>query len=78
MKNNGKCVVFSQWKNVLSLLSNGLAKNNIKFVDIATGSKDKDIIQFKNDPSINVILLHARTQSRYTHIIIIILYVFIK
>ncbi|CAO3645911.1 unnamed protein product [Cunninghamella blakesleeana] len=63
MKNNGKCIVFSQWKNVLNLLSSGLTKNDIRFVDIVTSNKDKEILAFKNDPSINVILLHARTQS---------------
>ncbi|CAO3623403.1 unnamed protein product [Cunninghamella echinulata] len=63
MKNNGKCIVFSQWNRVLGLLSSGLKKNNIEFVDIASGRKDDDIIRFKQDPSINVILLHARSQS---------------
>ncbi|KAI8089837.1 SNF2 family N-terminal domain-containing protein [Halteromyces radiatus] len=60
---NGKCLVFSQWNRILGLLSEGLKRNNIGFVNIASGPKDDDIVRFKEDETINVMLLHARSQS---------------
>ncbi|KAG2220208.1 hypothetical protein INT45_002800 [Circinella minor] len=60
---NGKSVVFSQWKDVLNLLADGLKKNGINFVKVDNTVRDDRIKQFSDDPSIHVILLHSRSQS---------------
>ncbi|OAC99510.1 hypothetical protein MUCCIDRAFT_157228 [Mucor lusitanicus CBS 277.49] len=65
--NNGKCVVFSQWAKVLAMLKTGLEANGIQCTNMDTGagsvaSKNK-AATFQQDPSMNVILLHARNQS---------------
>lgn len=65
---DGKCVVFSQWKTVLEILSGGLKRNNIGFVEFGrTKNQQQSVLQFRNDPDISVILLNARTQSRYVY-----------
>ncbi|KAK4514830.1 glucosidase II [Mucor velutinosus] len=66
-KDNGKCVVFSQWTKVLAMLKTGLEANGIQCTNIDTGagsaaSKNK-VARFQQDPDMNVILLHARSQS---------------
>jgi SNF2 family DNA or RNA helicase len=63
--NNGKCVVFSQWSKTLEMLQKGLSANGIKYTSINTSvaSNKSRITQFQQDPNINVILLHARSQS---------------
>ncbi|KAI8360688.1 SNF2 family N-terminal domain-containing protein [Choanephora cucurbitarum] len=62
---NGKCVVFSQWAKVLDMLKQGLKANDIKFLSLNTGAalNRNNVTKFQNDPDINVILLHARSQS---------------
>ncbi|KAI8141209.1 SNF2 family N-terminal domain-containing protein [Fennellomyces sp. T-0311] len=60
---NGKSVVFSQWKDVLNLIADGLTKNGINFVRVDKTVRDDRIKQFREDPDIHVILLHARSQS---------------
>ena len=62
---NGKSVVFSQWKDVLNLLADGLKKNGINFVRVDNTVRDDRIKQFSEDPNIHVILLHSRSQSRF-------------
>ncbi|KAI8971976.1 SNF2 family N-terminal domain-containing protein [Mycotypha africana] len=61
----GKCVVFSQWTKVLEMLSLGLKRNGIKYVQLNSGSSTNKntVTKFQNDPDISVILLHARSQS---------------
>lgn len=66
-KNNGKCVVFSQWTKVLTMLKTGLQLNGIQCTTVDQGagsaaSKNK-VAKFQEDPNMNVILLHARSQS---------------
>ncbi|KAL7316270.1 hypothetical protein PS15m_005389 [Mucor circinelloides] len=66
-KSNGKCVVFSQWTKVLTMLKTGLQANGIQCTNIDAGagsaaSKNK-VAKFQQDPNMNVILLHARSQS---------------
>ncbi|CEP12249.1 hypothetical protein [Parasitella parasitica] len=66
-ENNGKCVVFSQWPKVLTMLKTGLEINGIQCTTIDAGagsaaSKNK-VAKFQQDPSINVILLDAKSQS---------------
>ncbi|KAL9538380.1 hypothetical protein MBANPS3_010975 [Mucor bainieri] len=66
-KNNGKCVVFSQWTKVLGMLKTGLEANGVQCTTIDTGagsaaSKNR-VAKFQQDPNVNVMLLHARSQS---------------
>lgn len=61
---NGKCVVFSQWSEVLGLLATGLEKNQIGFVHFGKSRREDSVVKFREDPAINVILLHARSHSR--------------
>lgn len=60
---NGKCVVFSQWSRALDMLKNGLNENQIKFIGLSAGANKACVAKFQEDPSINVILLHARSHS---------------
>lgn len=60
---NGKCVVFSQWTKVLDMLRIGLTANGINCVTLTAGVNKANVTKFQEDPSINVILLHARSQS---------------
>lgn len=60
---NGKCVVFSQWTRVLDLLKIGLDKNGIQSISLSGGVNKTSVAKFQEDPNINVILLHARSQS---------------
>jgi SNF2 family DNA or RNA helicase len=60
---NGKCVVFSQWSKVLDMLKAGLTTNGIQCVTLSGGVNKSNVSKFQNDPNINVILLHARSQS---------------
>jgi E3 ubiquitin-protein ligase SHPRH len=62
---NGKCVVFSQWSKTLEMLQKGLSANGIKSTSINTSvalNKSR-VAKFQQDPNVNVILLHARSQS---------------
>lgn len=61
---NGKCVVFSQWTKVLEMLKRGLNENKIKCVTLNGGANNSAIVSsFQKDKNINVILLHAKSQS---------------
>lgn len=60
---NDKCVVFSQWTRVLDLLKIGLDKNGIQSISLSGGVNKTSVAKFQEDPNINVILLHARSQS---------------
>ncbi|KAI8636931.1 SNF2 family N-terminal domain-containing protein [Parasitella parasitica] len=66
-ENNGKCVVFSQWSKVLTMIKTGLHMNGIQCTTVDAGagsaaSKNK-VAKFQQDPNINVILLDAKSQS---------------
>ncbi|EMR09786.1 hypothetical protein PNEG_01969 [Pneumocystis murina B123] len=67
-----KSVIFSQWKEMLDILHHAFTNNGIKFSrldTVITKSKKKGNIEndpvarFKNDNSIEVFMLHARSQS---------------
>lgn len=60
---NGKCVVFSQWSKVLDMLRTGLNENGIKCITLSSGANKSTVTKFQDDATINVILLHARSQS---------------
>ncbi|KAG2182769.1 hypothetical protein INT44_005749, partial [Umbelopsis vinacea] len=60
----GKCVIFSQWRTVLDILAGGLRRNDIGYVEFGKAkNQQQSVLQFRNDPNISVILLNARTQS---------------
>ncbi|KAI8059494.1 SNF2 family N-terminal domain-containing protein [Gongronella butleri] len=59
----GKCLVFSQWTRVLELIGTGLSRNDIGFVKFSGKRDDRDIVKFREDPSVHVMLLHGRSQS---------------
>jgi E3 ubiquitin-protein ligase SHPRH len=60
-----KCVVFSQWRTVLDIVSGGLRRNNIGYVEFGKAkNQQQSVLEFRSDPNIHVILLNARTQSR--------------
>jgi E3 ubiquitin-protein ligase SHPRH len=62
---DGKCVIFSQWRTVLDILAGGLRRNDIGYVEFGKAkNQQQSVLQFRNDPNISVILLNARTQSR--------------
>ncbi|KAI8347315.1 SNF2 family N-terminal domain-containing protein [Blakeslea trispora] len=60
-----KCVVFSQWTKVLEMLKKGLKTNGINFIGLNTSAalNRNNVTKFQNDPDMDVILLHARSQS---------------
>ncbi|KTW28066.1 hypothetical protein T552_01928 [Pneumocystis carinii B80] len=67
-----KSVIFSQWKEMLDILHHAFTNNGIKFSRLDTiitksgkkGNIENDpVARFKNDSSIEVFMLHARSQS---------------
>ncbi|KAK6529758.1 hypothetical protein TWF281_008919 [Arthrobotrys megalospora] len=58
--NGGKSVLFSQWKEVLDVLSRAIEANGIGYSSL----EDKlGLNKFKSDEKTDVFLLHARSQS---------------
>jgi len=55
-----KIVIFSQWTKMLDLISEGLLKENIQFVqvrgDINQDKRDKNIIEFNTNENIRILL----------------------
>ncbi|KAJ3207758.1 hypothetical protein HDU67_007260 [Dinochytrium kinnereticum] len=59
-----KALIFSQWDQVLNILSAALQFNSIAFVRMEGGKKSKEAVRrFKEDPDIQVFMLHAKSQS---------------
>ncbi|KAF9965836.1 hypothetical protein BGZ70_003983 [Mortierella alpina] len=58
-----KCLVFSQWSNLLKLLGDSLNSNRIGFVKLDGSSVKTAVKQFKEDPGKHVFMLHAKSQS---------------
>ena len=64
-----KCLVFSQWEDVLRLIETGCQMNDIGTVRFGSEPKRKRDpttfapMRFKEDPTIQVFLLNARSQS---------------
>ncbi|KAG0366215.1 hypothetical protein BGZ54_005672 [Gamsiella multidivaricata] len=60
---NTKCLVFSQWANLLKLLGNSLRDNQIGFVKLDGASVKAAVKQFKESRDKHVFMLHAKSQS---------------
>jgi len=62
---NSKCIIFSQWEQVLDFLSLGLKENQIGFVKLGGSKKEKAkaVLQFRTDPTVQVFMLHTKSQS---------------
>ncbi|KAF9926729.1 hypothetical protein BGZ67_007979 [Mortierella alpina] len=58
-----KCLVFSQWSNLLKLLGDSLNSNSIGFVKLDGSSVKTAVKQFKEDSDKHVFMLHAKSQS---------------
>ncbi|CAO3571022.1 unnamed protein product [Mortierella alpina] len=58
-----KCLVFSQWSNLLKLLGDSLNSNRIGFVKLDGSSVKTAVKQFKEDQDKHVFMLHAKSQS---------------
>ena len=60
-----KCLVFSQWEEVLDLFQQALKQNDIgvvRFGSSAAGGTSAAPIRFRSDPSLKVFMLNARSQ----------------
>ncbi|KAK6511367.1 hypothetical protein TWF481_000285 [Arthrobotrys musiformis] len=60
--NGGKSVVFSQWKEVLDVLSRAMQANGIGYATLED-KRVNGLNKFKNDDKTEVFLLHAKSQS---------------
>ncbi|KAG0212392.1 hypothetical protein BGX28_006361 [Mortierella sp. GBA30] len=58
-----KCLVFSQWSNLLKLVGESLSNNRIGFVKLDGSSIKTAVKQFKADRDKHVFMLHAKSQS---------------
>ncbi|KAF9189604.1 hypothetical protein BGZ51_009423 [Haplosporangium sp. Z 767] len=58
-----KCLVFSQWSNLLRLLEKSLFINRIGYVKLDGSSIKTAVKQFKEDQDKHVFMLHAKSQS---------------
>ncbi|KAI9097243.1 hypothetical protein DFS34DRAFT_114978 [Phlyctochytrium arcticum] len=61
-----KTLIFSQWENLLTILAVGMTRNKIPHVKLVNGSRahrSDALRQFNDDPSMQVIMLNARSQS---------------
>ncbi|KAI9335519.1 SNF2 family N-terminal domain-containing protein, partial [Obelidium mucronatum] len=62
-----KCLLFSQWDQVLNIVAMGCVKNGIGFVkmsDAGRGKKKTDPVQkFLQDPDMKLFMLNAKSQS---------------
>ncbi|KAG0345173.1 hypothetical protein BG004_003901 [Podila humilis] len=58
-----KCLVFSQWSTLLSLIGNSLSNNRIEYVRLDGASARTAVKLFNNNPDKHVFMLHAKSQS---------------
>ncbi|KAF8978581.1 hypothetical protein BGZ46_006322 [Entomortierella lignicola] len=58
-----KCLVFSQWSNLLQLVSESLTRNQIGYVKLSGSSVKTAVKQFKESQDKHVFMLHAKSQS---------------
>lgn len=60
-----KSLVFTAFSRGITLVGNALRLNGIRFVSVEGGSQRaaKAVDSFKNDPDVNVLLLHSEAQS---------------
>jgi len=69
--NTAKCLVFSTWQDVLSVIAKGLDENDINYRHITSGARQfQDNLQtFKQDPQLCVLLLPLKTGSNGLNLI---------
>lgn len=58
-----KCLVFSQWSDVLGLVGQSLDLNNIGYVKLDGASAKSAVKEFNQDKDKRVFMLHAKSQS---------------
>ena len=58
-----KSLVFSQWEQVLRIVTLSLERNGLKYVRLEGAGKKNAVVQFRNDPETRVFLLNANSQS---------------
>ncbi|ORY49442.1 hypothetical protein BCR33DRAFT_763220 [Rhizoclosmatium globosum] len=61
-----KCILFSQWEQVLSVIGTGCDKNSIGYVKMDTGGNKKKVdavTKFRIDPNIKLFMLNSKSQS---------------
>ncbi|KAG0303951.1 hypothetical protein BGZ98_006097, partial [Dissophora globulifera] len=58
-----KCLVFSQWSNLLHLMTDSLTINQIGFVRLDGASNKSAVHEFKTNKAKSVFMLHAKSQS---------------
>ncbi|KAF9103870.1 hypothetical protein BGX29_002817 [Mortierella sp. GBA35] len=63
-----KCLVFSQWSNLLSLVGQSLDQNHIGYVKLDGASVKSAVKGFKENDDKHVFMLHAKSQSAYTFV----------
>jgi len=60
-----KCIIFSQWEEVFSILEHGLCTNDISYVRIQGKQKyDERLSMFHRDPSVRVLLLPLKSGAK--------------
>ncbi|KAG1714827.1 E3 ubiquitin-protein ligase SHPRH [Nymphon striatum] len=76
---SAKALIFSTWQDVLSILSNALEQNNVKFTILQSGATryEKALNRFKNEPEVKVLLLPINSGAKglnlinATHVILV-------
>ncbi|KAF9356387.1 hypothetical protein BGX26_005332 [Mortierella sp. AD094] len=58
-----KCLVFSQWSNLLHLLTESLTINQIGYIRLDGASNKSAVHEFKTNKDKHVFMLHAKSQS---------------
>ena len=57
-----KCLIFSQWDDMLSLIARALSENEVPFRRLqGAGTLDAALHSFRNDPSVRVLLLPLKS-----------------
>ncbi len=59
-------LVFSQWASQLQIVAHALTENEIEFLSFDSGKGKKRwdaALKFREDPRVNVFLLHGKSQS---------------
>ena len=59
-----KCLVFSQWEEVLTVLEHGLRSCDISFLRLENGRQFDRVMNFRQDPSVRVLLLPLRSGAK--------------
>jgi len=60
-----KCIIFSQWEEVLQIIEHGLAENDVSYVRIQGRVKyDQNLTMFRRDPSVRVLLMPLKSGAK--------------